>query len=62
MPAPAYRWWYLAHGLKGLERNILGFAGIKPIRDSLSGMAGNASDEKRRGWLPRMRELGRKAL
>ncbi|HSK42231.1 MAG TPA: NAD(P)H-dependent oxidoreductase, partial [Arenibaculum sp.] len=61
MPALAFRWWYLDHGLKGLERSILGFVGIKPIRESLFGMVGNAGEEKRRGWLRRMRDLGKKA-
>lgn len=32
MPAMIYRWFYLAHALKALERNILGFVGIGPIR------------------------------
>lgn len=32
MPALAYRWYFFAHGLRGLERNVLRFVGIKPIR------------------------------
>ncbi|MBP2314887.1 NAD(P)H-dependent oxidoreductase [Azospirillum soli] len=58
MPAFVYRWWYFAHGLKGLERNILRFVGIKPVRETLFGMVGTASEATRRKWLKRMRDLG----
>ena len=52
MPVLAYRWWFLAHGLKGLERSILGFVGIKPIRESFfrgrrRGERGNAPEMAR---------------
>ena len=60
MPALAYRWYFFAHGLRGLERNILGFVGIKPIRESLFGMVHAASEAKRRKWLEQMRALGKK--
>jgi putative NADPH-quinone reductase len=60
MPALLYRWWYMAHGLKGLERSILGFVGIKPVRETLFGLVDAASEAKRRKWLERMRALGRK--
>ncbi len=55
VPAFFYRWYFGTHGLKGLERNILGFVGIGPIRESLFGMIEGASDAKRRKWLERMR-------
>jgi len=58
MPAFVYRWWYFAHGLKGLERNILRFVGIKPVRETLFGMVGAASEATRTTWLKRMRALG----
>ena len=38
MPAFMYRWFYGAHGLKSLERNILKFTGVGPIKESLIGM------------------------
>jgi len=60
MPVLAYRWWFLAHGLKGLERSILGFVGIKPIRESFFGGVGAASEATRRKWLEQMRALGAK--
>jgi len=61
MPAFFYRWYFGAHGLKGLERNILGFAGIGPIRESLFGMIEGASDAKRKRRLEAMRALGKQA-
>ncbi len=61
MPVAAYRWFFFEHGLKGLERNVLHFVGIKPIRESLFGMVENASEKRRLGWLHRMKELGKQA-
>ena len=58
MPAFVYRWYFGAHSLKSLERNILGFSGFGPIRESLFGMVVAASDDKRRKWLAEMRALG----
>jgi putative NADPH-quinone reductase len=58
MPAFAYRWWYMAHGLKGLERNILRFVGIGPIRETLIGAVHAASESRRKGWLDKLRALG----
>lgn len=58
MPAFVYRFWYFAHGLKGLERNILRFVGIKPVHETLFGMVGAAGEAKRRSWLEKMRTLG----
>ena len=61
MPAFAYRWYFFAHGLKNLERSILGIAGIKPVRSTLFGMVESVSDDKRLGWMAKMNALGRKA-
>ncbi len=62
MPVLAYRWWFMGHGLKALERSILRFAGIRPIRESFFGMVEAASDAKRKGWLAQMRGLGAKGI
>jgi putative NADPH-quinone reductase len=59
MPALFYRWVYRAHSLKSLERNILAFCGIGPIRASVIGTIDNA--RQRRQWLAKVEELGRKA-
>lgn len=58
MPAILYRWYFLAHSLKSLERNILGFCGIGPIRENLIGLVENQNGAKREKWLGRMRALG----
>lgn len=57
MPAWLYRWFFGAHSLKSLERNILRLVGIKPVRESLVGTV-EASAPKRNAWLARMREFG----
>lgn len=57
MPGLFYRWFYRAHSLKALERNILAFCGIGPVRDSVIGLVeGNA--KRRDKWLATMRRLG----
>lgn len=62
MPASIYRWFYQAHSLKSLERNILSFTGIGPVRSSLFGMVEAASKEKVEKWLLQMEALGNKAI
>jgi putative NADPH-quinone reductase len=58
MPALAYRWYFRAHSLKSLERNILRFSGIGPIRDTLIG--GVEADQRARAkWIEKLRALGR---
>ena len=37
MPALVYRWYFRAHSVKSLERNILGFVGIAPVHETLIG-------------------------
>ena len=59
MPALAYRWYFRAHSLKSLERNVLAFCGISPIRENLFGMVETASNKKRTAWLAKMRNAGR---
>jgi len=61
MPSFVYRWYFRAHSVKSLERNVLGFCGIRPVRESLIGLV-EGSPERRRRWLGRMRELGRDAM
>jgi len=57
MPARFYSLFYRAHSLKSLERNILAFSGVAPIRHSLIGSV-DKGDAHRRKWLDRVRELG----
>jgi putative NADPH-quinone reductase len=55
VPAVIYRWFFGAHSLKSLERNILKFVGIGPIREALVGMVAAKDDVERKGWLPKWR-------
>jgi hypothetical protein len=61
MPALVYRWYFRAHSVKSLERNILGFVGIAPIHETLVGTVGNLKPEDGRKWLAKLRALGGKA-
>jgi putative NADPH-quinone reductase len=59
MPALVYRWYFRAHSLKALERNILGFVGIAPVHETLVGMIEGMSDTQRGQWLRQFTVLGR---
>lgn len=59
MPAWIYRWYFFAHSLKSLERNILAFAGIAPIKETLIGGIGAMDQKGRKHYLETMRALGR---
>jgi putative NADPH-quinone reductase len=58
MPALVYRWYFGAHSLKSLERNILGFVGIKPVRETLIGAVETCGSAQRRKWLDKLTALG----
>ena len=62
MPALIYRWYFRAHGVRGLERSVLRFAGMAPVRETLLGMVEAANAAKRQGWLDRMRDYGRRDI
>lgn len=62
MPAFAYRFIYFAHGLKNLERNILRFSGIKPVRNNIVGMIGQLTPEKADAWLAKIRARGQRGV
>jgi putative NADPH-quinone reductase len=61
MPALMYRFYFRAHSVKSLERNILGFVGISPIHETLIGMVDALDDAGRAKWLATMARLGRTA-
>jgi putative NADPH-quinone reductase len=61
MPGLFYRWYYGAHSLKSLEKNILAFCGIRSTGAHVIGMIEGMSAKRRTAWLGRMTELGRKA-
>lgn len=61
MPAPVYRWFYRAHSLQVLRRNILRFAGIAPVGATVVGGAGDMPAETFASWCARLRRLGERA-
>lgn len=62
MPALVYRWYFGAHSLKSLERNILGFCGIAPIRETLIGMIEHPDARRRAKWIRKLESLGQRGL
>lgn len=60
MPAAVYRWFFLAHSIKSLERNVLNFVGIKPVSETLIGSVGNMHAQKMQNWLEKMEQMGSK--
>jgi putative NADPH-quinone reductase len=61
MPALLYRWYFRAHTLRNLQRNILGFVGFRRIRTTVIGSVGNLRSSRAAGLLEDMRALGRAA-
>jgi putative NADPH-quinone reductase len=61
MPGLIYRWFFGAHALKLLKRNILYFIGISPVRSTIYGMIESVGQEKRRQWLREVEALGHAA-
>ncbi|MCY1253805.1 Flavodoxin-like fold protein [compost metagenome] len=57
MPALLYQWYFGAYGVRGFERSMLSFAGIKPIRENLYGLT-FADERTRTRWLENMRAHG----
>lgn len=58
MPASVYRWYFGAHSVRSLERNILGFVGFSPVERTLIGSVDQLQDGAGARWLARMRRLG----
>lgn len=61
MPAFIFRLYYLASGVKVLERNILAFVGMAPVRSTLIGNVEGAAAERVTRWKDRLFALGRVA-
>ncbi len=59
MPVMLYRWYFGAYGVRGFERSVLSFAGIKPIRESFYGLT-FADASKRARWIDDMRGHGKR--
>lgn len=58
MPALVYRWYFRAHSVKSLERNVLGFVGIAPIHETLIGLTGDMKPKDAAKWLSKIERLG----
>jgi putative NADPH-quinone reductase len=61
MPALVYRWYFRAHSVKSLERNILGFVGIAPVQETLIGLVDRLGEQGVAKWEHKMRVMGRQA-
>ena len=61
MPALVYRWYFRAHSVKSLERNILGFVGIAPLHETLIGLTGDMKAADAAKWLGKLKRLGARA-
>jgi putative NADPH-quinone reductase len=61
MPALVYRFYFRAHSVKSLERNILGFVGIAPVHETLIGGVEQLGAAGAARWQDKLRQLGRQA-
>jgi NAD(P)H dehydrogenase (quinone) len=61
MPGIIYRWYYGAHAVKMLRRNILEFMGVSPVKSTIFGSVEAVSAEQRRAWINQAESLGRTA-
>ena len=61
MPEILYRWYFRAHAVKNLKRNILGFVGYGPVRDTIVGGVATAKPATMARHFETMRALGRAA-
>ncbi len=58
MPALVYRWYFRAHSLKSLERNMLGMVGIGPVNETLIGLTSDMNVADAAVWLRKLKGLG----
>jgi putative NADPH-quinone reductase len=61
MPGFFYEWFYRAHSVKSLERNVFAFVGFGPVRRTVIGMVESDKRTRNAAWLERMRALGAEA-
>ena len=61
MPAFIYRWYFRAHSLRSLQRNILKFVGFRHVRSTIIGSAGSLTRAQCEDWLKNVRNLGQAA-
>lgn len=58
MPTLVYRFFFFAHGLRNLERNVLKYAGVSPVRATLIGSIKDMDRATGEKWISRVRALG----
>jgi putative NADPH-quinone reductase len=58
MPALVYKWYFRAHSVKSLERNILGLCGVAPVRETLIGQVGQLGQKDALRQMQKLRALG----
>lgn len=61
MPALVYRWVFRAHSVKSLERNVLGYVGFAPVRETLIGGVEQLGAQGVARWQHKLNRLGRAA-
>jgi putative NADPH-quinone reductase len=61
MPGWVYRWYYRAHSVRSVERNILRFIGFGRVRSTIIGSVATLDAAKRSELVERVRALGRRA-
>ncbi|MGB3245068.1 MAG: NAD(P)H-dependent oxidoreductase [Sulfitobacter sp.] len=61
MPSLAYRWFFFAHSLRSLDRNVLKFCGIRPVRWSIFGNAEDPTGKAQKRFLEKAAKLGKAA-
>jgi putative NADPH-quinone reductase len=61
MPAIIYRWYFRAHSVKSLERNLLGIVGIAPVQETLIGMTTDMKAADAKKWFKKLETLGQRA-
>lgn len=61
MPGIIYRWYYGAHAVKMLRRNILEFMGVSPVNSTIFGSVEAVSAEQRFAWIKQAETFGRTA-
>jgi putative NADPH-quinone reductase len=61
MPALIYRWYFRAHSLRSLQRNILKFVGFRRVSSTIIGSVGNLTRAQREARLRNVRDLGEAA-
>jgi putative NADPH-quinone reductase len=61
MPGWWYRWYFRAHSLRSLQRNILRFIGFRSVRATVIGSVTGISRQQREQHLGTMRALGQDA-